>query len=301
MTTRHRSLRAPRAHLGARSAATAAAVIAALAASAALAAPTSDATGPVVEVVGGTVAPPGAWPSTVSFQYKGLGAAADAHGCGGTLISPRDILTAAHCAEGWETKYHNTVLIGAQHLQKRGEPLQGKQYAIAWTAQHPIFSDSRYRPTDYDVAVLRLAEPVVGIAPMRIVKSIKEEAAIAAPGTVAWTAGWGSMGGASESTPDLRQVDVPIVGAEACRNAGDLYGDFITPRMICAGGVKGKDSCTGDSGGPLIVHTGPNNEPVQVGIVSWGTTQACGLQGQPAMYTRIAAVRQWIQQQLDRP
>lgn len=90
-----------------------------------------------------------------------------------------------------------------------------------------------------------------------------------------------------ESEKELRAVFVPVISAEQCRAAYDP----ITPQMICAGyRAGGKDSCKGDSGGPLTMTF--DNETLLVGVVSFG--DGCARPDFPGVYSNVATARQWI-------
>lgn len=87
----------------------------------------------------------------------------------------------------------------------------------------------------------------------------------------------------------LRAVNLPIVNQDYCNSQ---YGGRITPQMICAGFQEGgKDTCFGDSGGPLTCQQ--NGEKQLVGIVSFG--RGCARPNYPGVYVRLTAVRDWIQ------
>ena len=91
-----------------------------------------------------------------------------------------------------------------------------------------------------------------------------------------YVGGWGSTGNGQSNT--LQSVDVNIYSTEYCHNMSN-YGDTFDPEVeFCAGKIEGgKDSCYGDSGGPLICIN-DQNEPVLYGVVSWGI--GCASQGQ---------------------
>ncbi|KAJ8785221.1 hypothetical protein J1605_007440 [Eschrichtius robustus] len=89
----------------------------------------------------------------------------------------------------------------------------------------------------------------------------------------------------------LRQVQVDLIDTKTC-NEHKAYNKAITPRMLCAGSLKGnRDACQGDSGGPLV---SPDARDIWylAGIVSWG--DECGHPNKPGVYARVTAFRDWI-------
>jgi secreted trypsin-like serine protease len=104
---------------------------------------------------------------------------------------------------------------------------------------------------------------------------------------------------AGNKSMTLRKVSVPVVSTPTCRR---LYQDVkpISKRQICAGADKGRDSCAGDSGGPLKRIDSINHTPryVQYGIVSYGPTR-CGIGGRPGIYTSVGEYMRWILDNLE--
>ncbi|MFO7191958.1 MAG: serine protease [Thermocrispum agreste] len=138
---------------------------------------------------------------------------------------------------------------------------------------------------NYDVAVLTLSKPV------------NEELATLAqpgdpayrPGTMATVLGWGLTREDGSPSDHLRKVDVPVVGDADCQRA---YPEFYERNgMICAGFPEGgKDACTQDSGGPLVVDS------KLIGVVSWG--DGCARPGKPGVYARVSSFHGLLQEQI---
>jgi len=94
----------------------------------------------------------------------------------------------------------------------------------------------------------------------------------------------------------LRQVVIPIVGWDRCRNINSYFQYYLTQNMICAGPVGGgKSSCYGDSGGPLVCKQG--DRWFEYGIVSFALSDLCAEPNSPVVYASVVAFQSWIQQQ----
>jgi len=92
----------------------------------------------------------------------------------------------------------------------------------------------------------------------------------------------------------LRQVMVPVVQWDRCRNIDSFY-NYIKPNMICAGTVEGgKSSCNGDSGGPMVCKQG--DRWFQYGIVNFRLTTQCAVANRPSVLGNVVALQSWIQE-----
>jgi secreted trypsin-like serine protease len=237
---------------------------------------------PTAEIVGGATAPAGKWPWQVALLDANIPNKFKAQFCGGTLVDELFVVTAAHCIVG--SKSEIQVLTGTQSLVDGGQ-----RHDIDRIVRHP-----QYRPatSDYDIAVIKLSAPAVGIKTARLLP-LTQEPSLAAAGDVSFVTGWGNLLSSGTRYPkELQQVQVPIVSRSDCK---DSYGAEITGRMICAGlPAGGKDSCQGDSGGPLIVRDTQGRWQVLAGIVSWG--EGCALPNFFGVYSRVAVLSGWVKQ-----
>jgi Trypsin len=244
-------------------------------------------------IVGGQPTTIGEWPWQVAVTLNGAlyqGNDFERQFCGGSLVAPQVVVTAAHCFydngaggfapadQGFGPEY--SVISGRTTLSGPG----GQELAVSdyyWFVDgggEPLYDPATKR---WDVVFLELAS---ASAQATVKLAGAAEGPVWAPGQDADITGWGTTSEGGQGSDTLREAHISILADERCGNYGKRYKPAV---MLCGGRLaRGIDTCQGDSGGPLVTPIAGGGFRL-VGVTSWG--DGCARPGKPGVYTRLAA------------
>lgn len=238
----------------------------------------------------------GEFPYMAAIFYKSNSDSLIYH-CGGTLILPEVVITAAHCVRNKKRKY--VVRLGEWDIQAKNEILLDQEREVKDIVIHP---DYHAGGLFNDIALLFLESPVsiedhIGTICLPPKNYVPEDVRC-------FVAGWGTKSHDDRTRQIiLKKIDVPIVNRDMCEKQlrkTRLQSRFqLHESFVCAGGELGKDACRGDGGGPLLCPIPNSQGRMQlIGTVSWGV--GCGEVDVPGLYTNVALLREWIDSEVSK-
>lgn len=233
----------------------------------------------VGRIVNGNRTTPGAYPWAVGIQFG------EKLYCGGSLLTNKFVITAAHCLKGISERRIKLIL--GDHDRRSVEEAQETR-----TIEQVFIMNGFVKKTfNNDIALIKLNREVIFSQYIRPVCLPTTDRSYNGQNTT--VVGWGKLSEGGQPADVLMDVIVPIIPQKKCRKETRYRASEITNNMICAGYDNGVlDACQGDSGGPMVWRADTDNFYTQMGIVSWG--QGCARQGYPGVYTRLGRYRQWI-------
>ncbi|XP_063709349.1 venom serine protease Bi-VSP [Culicoides brevitarsis] len=245
-------------------------------------------------VVGGREASRGAYPWIAALLYQTQGNAGLKQLCGGSLITKRHVLTAAHCGK----PTLRSVALGIHDINKLYE---GVVIQVEKTRVHEEYDSKKIVN---DICMLKLIQdaPINDFIRPICLPTQEPQRSMDLTGYQPFVAGWGTTSTQGPAANVLQEVQVPVVSTQSCGNSYKTFfpNQVYDNRIICAG-ATGRDSCQGDSGGPLMFPVLSANGNyyyyVLIGVVSYG--YECGTPGFPGVYTRVTTFLPWIQRNLN--
>uniref|UniRef100_U5ET91 CLIP domain-containing serine protease n=1 Tax=Corethrella appendiculata TaxID=1370023 RepID=U5ET91_9DIPT len=257
-------------------------------------------------IVGGEITPLGEYPWMARLGYD-RGLKGFAYSCGGSIINNKHIITAAHCITDipntWKLKH---IRLG-EWFTDTDPDCQDDVCAdnvvdidVDKIILHPNYnSDGKHQQND--IALIKVKHPIkytdwvqpICLPTTQSLKTASTE------NEVLYVAGWGATETVYSSKYKLH-LNITEVPLSQCANSYNRHFDLsLSDSQICVGGERDRDSCKGDSGGPLMRLVNGPNLPYWylVGIVSFGP-QYCGTENIPGVYTKVSNYMNWIESNL---
>jgi len=239
----------------------------------------------ISRIVGGKDAAQGSLPWSVTIQNSWR------HDCGGTIIGKRWILTAAHCfPPGGKNE---KVVVGEHNLRHNDGNEQS--FRISRVYPHPHYNPRNF---DNDICLLKLSKDLRFdryTQPACLPKRANKERDYRT-GDIVTVSGWGRLREWGHAPNTLQMIRVPLISTQTCNN-WNVYSGKILTSMFCAGKLSGSiDSCSGDSGGPLMKKV--DGRWTVLGVVSWGN--GCAKVNKPGVYASVVNFEKWIKETMSK-
>ncbi|KAL5457189.1 hypothetical protein EMCRGX_G034434 [Ephydatia muelleri] len=232
---------------------------------------------------GHEVLTPNQWPWQVILEYPSFQGTVESI-CGGALIRPDLVLTAAHCVQNLKSC---DVVIRAGVFNRSAHEDTQQTLTVKAIYNHYLFSSYSTVPQSADIALLKLTIPAQMTSSVGLV-CLPSDGQDPPEQTMCTVSGWGHLTKDSTVSPDLlREAVVPLVSDSQCKKAYKR----VFPTWLCAGYPNGtQDACQNDSGGPLVCRQG--TRWTEYGIVIAG--DGCGEAKKYGIYTRVTKFIDWI-------
>jgi secreted trypsin-like serine protease len=235
------------------------------------------------QIVGGQQAQPNQFPWQVSMRRSLTGS----HFCGGSVITPNYVLTAAHCTDGQTA---GSIEVAAGEHTRSAISAVRQLRDVTRITQHNLYNSAT---TDYDASILTLSSALsinAQVLPVCPPASTNKDDYI---GRSLVISGWGTTSSGGSCCPDtLLWTTVTGLSTTSCQADYNtpINPSTITARMICAA-APGRDTCQGDSGGPMVWRRA-NGQYELVGLTSWG--RGCADPSFPGVYANVPLLQSWV-------